>query len=271
MSTSSLFLRLFKHLLPRARAWSITIAKPLREFFQGLADGIGVPAKQYFDDIWLDMFPETTRKLSSWEFQFGLKKGQLTEQERRDRLASIWKALVGGQDPTYLEDTLNDFGFPVTVHEWWVPGTDPPVKRDPTGLAQAIILVNKLFTIEQTVTALCGEPAMECGEPLAECGQYSGFDINEITYGIPVPAKWPYLVYIGGDPWGTYVNIPTAKKAEFEDLCLKIFPTEQWLVLLVSYGITQLLDDGDMEDSSPFVDFEAGLTGQLMPDGDMEA
>ena len=34
------FLRVFKHLLPNARAWRITVDKKLRQFFEGLS-GVG--------------------------------------------------------------------------------------------------------------------------------------------------------------------------------------------------------------------------------------
>ena len=47
-----LFLRVFQHLLPNAKAWRITAAKQLREFFQGLTKPLGDDAKDYYDNIY---------------------------------------------------------------------------------------------------------------------------------------------------------------------------------------------------------------------------
>lgn len=121
-----MFLQIFKHLLPNARAWAITTNKQLRQFFDGLSLGLGNPLKLFIDLIWQDIDPQKTRELDTWESQFGLVSGSLTTQERHDRLDAAWKA-KGGQDPRYIEDTLRAAGFDVYVHEWWVPGSESNV------------------------------------------------------------------------------------------------------------------------------------------------
>ena len=269
-----MFLRVFKHLLPRARAWRITVDKKLRQFFAGLS-GVSENVKEFLDGIWLDIFPETTRGLDSWEQQFGLRDTGLTEQQRRGRLDAAWKAL-GGQDPKYIQDTLRANGFDVYVHEWWQPGTEPSpgstacatprnplmyLRREFTGvtllvecgepLAQcgeafAIAgnslepkgypLVNKIFETMPDLLPLCGEAVAEAGEPDALCGNY--FDFREVAknYIVPLdPAKWPYFLYIGGEEFGTIARVDPKRKDEFEALCLKICPAQQWLGILVEY------------------------------------
>jgi len=103
------FLNVIKHLLPKARAWSVTIDKQLRQFFEGLASS-GDDVKVFLDGVWLDVFPATTRELSAWELQFALKDTGLSDSARRDRLDATWKA-VGGQSPRYIQDTLQANGL----------------------------------------------------------------------------------------------------------------------------------------------------------------
>ncbi len=268
------FLRVFKHLLPRAKAWRITVDKKLRQFFEGLA-GSGEAVKTFFDGVWLDIFPDTTREIPAWEQQFGLRDTGITEQQRRERLAATWRAL-GGQDPTYIQETLRNNGFDVYVHEWWEPGTEPApgvkacvtprnplfyLRREYTGVTLLVEcgealaacgeafaesgnqlqptgypLVNKVFETVPDILPICGEAIAESGEPEALCGNYFKFRDTLRQYIVPIdPAKWPYFLYIGGETFGTLAQVDPKRRDEFEALCLKICPTQQWLGILVEY------------------------------------
>lgn len=265
------FLRIFKHLLPHGRAWSLTASKSLRAFFSGLSQ-TAEDIKIYIDKVWLDIFPETTRDLTNWELQFGLQSSGLTEQERRDRIAAAWKTL-GGQDPRYIQDTLQSHGFDVYVHEWWEPGSEPAVgaqacatPRNPLlwlrqeftqlvecGEALAACgeafaeagnglnpigypLVNKVLSTVPNFLNLCGENPVEAGEADALCGNYFNFREEYRQYVVPMdPSKWPYFLYIGGETFGQVAQVDPSRKDEFEDLCLKICPAQQWLGMLVEY------------------------------------
>lgn len=268
------FLRIFKHLLPRGRAWRITVDKKLRDFFSGLS-GVGADVKTFFDEVWLDIFPETTRDIVGWENQFGLLDAGLTEQQKRDRLAATWKAL-GGQDPDYIQTTLRDNGFDVYVHEWWEPGTQPVpgvkqcvtprspltvLRREYTKvdilvecgelLAQCgeafaeagnsleprgYPLVNKILRTVPDILPLCNEAVAEAGEESASCGNYDQFRTDRQEYIVPQdPTKWPYFLYIGGANFGDIAQVDPKRRDEFERLCLKIFPAQQWLGILVEY------------------------------------
>jgi len=269
------FLRILQHLLPNARAWRTTVDKQLRQFFDGLA-ATGDNVKSFFDLVWLDVFPQTTRELDAWEDQFGLRDTGTTEQERRNRLDATWKAL-GGQDPRYIQDTLRGAGFDVYVHQWWEPGTKPAVsvkqcvtprnplqwiRREFTG-ANLLVecgeanaacgesfaesgngfsplgypLVNKIFETTPDIIPACGEVLAEAGEPDALCGNYFRFIDKLKEYVVPnEPDKWPYFLYIGGQVFGDLAIVDSKRRSEFEDLCLKICPTQQWLGILVEYG-----------------------------------
>jgi len=268
------FLRTFKHLLPRARAWKITEDKQLREFFEGLT-GIGSDTKEFVDNIYLDLSPNTTREMTLWEQQFGLRATGLTEQERRDRIDANWK-LPGGQNPQYIQDTLRANGFDVYVHEWWDQGTEPAVgvkqcvaprnplqwiRRKYTGVVLLIEcgelaaqcgepaaqagnsleplgypLVNKIFETMPDEINLCGEPLAAAGEPSAQCGNFLVYREEAREYTVPNdPAKWPYFLYIGAETFGEIAQVDPKRKDEFEELCLKICPTHLWLGILVEY------------------------------------
>lgn len=270
-----MFFRIFQHLLPKAKAWAITANKQLREFIAGLSAGVGDDAKEFYDDLNDDLRPQTTRQLDEWEDQFGLSNTGLSDQERKDRLDAAWKAF-GGQDPRYLEDTLRDNDFDVYIHEWWIPGTEPPIgvqaaatprnpllvlrrefavampgvdcneplaacgesfaecgnSIDPLGYP----LVNKILMTDKNFTVGCGDSLTGCGEPQMECGNFDGLKDFVLNYAIPIdPATWPYFLYIGGATYPDVAQVELSRKNEFEELCLRICPAQQWLGILVQY------------------------------------
>lgn len=271
------WLNVFKHLLPNARAWRITVDKTLRKFFDGLTV-VGSDAKANLDEVYQDLDPFETRALSLWEDQFGLLNTGLSDAARRARLDATWKA-QGGQDPAYIQATLQAAGFDVFVHEWWEPNPTQPlggsVNGDVTPVAR-----NPFDFLDDGQTALSfimqdgvelaqdndeeaedGSTLVPVGYPLvnkilesfdteisdgALLMQDGGADAQDgeiITSYRPkediIPAGtefYPYFLYIGGETFPEQANIPNSRRAEFEDLCLKICPLEQWLGILVSYS-----------------------------------
>ena len=239
-----MFLRIFKHLLPNAKAWRITIDKTLRRFFEGLT-GTGEDVKEFYDDIYDDINPLTTRQLVEWETQFGLFPGNLTGQERRDRLDATWKA-TGGQSPGYLQATLQAAGFDVYVHEWWEPiggrsggsvdGDVVPVARNPlvylddgTGTQTDIACDNTASMVDGAVEAVDGATGGATGYALVN-------NIPGDNVIAAVPANYPYYLYIGGEIFPAHATISGSRRAEFETLCLKTCPAQQWLGILVDYS-----------------------------------
>jgi len=270
------WLNIFKHLLPTGKAWRLTTNKALRRFFSGLAEAIGPPFKLFFDQVWQDIFPATTRELDQWEDQWALPGSGLTTQERRDRLDAAWKAL-GGQSPKYIQDTLRAHGFDVYVHEWWVPGSEPAVnvkacvtprspilylRREFTGRTSGVEcgealaacgedfaqcgngveprgypLVNRILQTVPDLFILAGEEVAACGEASALCGNYTSFATEYKNYIIPLdPDKWCYFLYIGAQDITDIAQVDSSRREEFEMLCLKICPAQQWLGILVEYA-----------------------------------
>lgn len=234
----------FKQLLPNARAWRITVEKTLRQFFDGLA-GTPEDVQTFLDGVYDDLNPQLTDQLTEWEAQFNLATdSSLTTQERRDRLAGAWSA-VGGQDPVYIQETLRAAGFDVYVHEWWVPtggtpaggsvdGDVTPVARNPfdylwDGVAQPDFVG-------------CGHDDAYCNSDVFFSNANNtkpGFPITNNTQAAPVipvdTTKYPFFLYIGGQTFPDQAIVAASRRIEFENLCLKICPTEQWLGMLITY------------------------------------
>mgnify|MGYP000070512114 CR=1 FL=1 len=66
-----MFIDIFKHLLPNARAWRLTVEKQLRQFFEGLAEGTIGDSKEFLDSVFNDLDPQLTRQLPEGALQSG--------------------------------------------------------------------------------------------------------------------------------------------------------------------------------------------------------
>lgn len=251
-----LFFRIFQHLLPDAIAWRIRqgstpwiigdgskIGDPglkfggtaggrfIDRFFEGLAAPF-VSVRKFVDDVYLDLFPASTREISEWENQFGLTAAG-SDDDRRDNIAAAWQS-QGGQSPRYLQDVLQAAGFDVFVHEWFSSGP-PYVARDPRLHTNV-----PLYGLTQ-----CGEALAQCGEELAVCdnslsNEAGYFDNLNLTQQAPPPVPsnpvfWPFFIYWGAAVFPNKANVPSARRGEFERLLLKLDPNQQWIVTLVNY------------------------------------
>ena len=270
-------LNIFKHLLPRAKAWSLTENKTIRHLFTGLT-AVAQQSKIFIDNIYSDIDPQKTRQLDIWDNQFNLAKTGISVQGRRDRLDATWKAL-GGQSKEYIQNTLQTAGFDVYVHEYWADIADRPnggsVNKDvsPTVLNPSHYLSDgteagtylmfdggddaqggDAIAMDGAVTTPTGYPLVNKVTVASSTGQGDGgvdFQDNDVIaqdggfsltyalkkYKIPTdPTVWPYFLYFTGAIFPKPALVPVSRRAEFEDLCLKICPLEQWLGLVIEYG-----------------------------------
>lgn len=239
-------INIFKHLLPTGRAWSLTANKNLRRFFEALEPEMQAP-RDFSDKVLLDVFPQTTRFLTEWETQFGLNNVRLSESARRSRLDAAWKN-TGGQSPAYIQNLLQENGFNVFVHDWWVPGTEPPVDTSAAATPRNPLLVLRPEYALTTPGVDCGEPLAECGEAFAECGNGPVglvgyplvnkfiYDSDEVGYTVPSdPAYWPFFMYVGGENFGDIAEVPAIRRFEFEELLLRTRPAHIWIGVIVRY------------------------------------
>jgi hypothetical protein len=245
-----LFLRIFQHLLPRSAAWKLTIAKPLRSFFEGLT-GVFSTARTFIDGVWGDMFPETTslRALAEFEKQFGLEP-KADEAERRLELAAAWAA-QGGQSPGYIQGVLRTAGHDVYVYEWWVSGPTPPIlgyadpsysARDPRDYTETPLVGTvqcSEFEENQPQCSEFAENQPQCNEFLANDPKYI---VNlDLTPRPPPPIPdnpiyWRHFWYVAGTPTVDepgYVQV--SRKAEFLRLIQRLKPSQTWVVYNVIF------------------------------------
>lgn len=238
-----------KALLPNAAAWRIVTDKPLRRFFRGLS-GAPDDAREFADEVLLDAFPDTTRQLTEWERQFGIRANGNTA-ERRQAVDVAWKA-SGGQSPRYIQDLLQAAGFDLYVHEWWSSGPDPWVARDPRDYTtQPITGVFQCFDGPGAPECFDGPGAPYCNAFLAnDPGYLVNLDLTKRAPP-PVPAdssKWPYFLYIGAETFPNRAEVPDWRRSELEALVLKLKPAQQWVVMLVDYvGSEAVADDATNE------------------------
>jgi hypothetical protein len=238
-------LRLIEHLLPRSIAWTLQpgphegrIGKRLRQYFEGLA-GLPHDIRIFIDRVLLDVFPDTTRELAAWETQFGLRPGG-SEPERRAKLEQAW-SMSGGQSPDYIQRTIQDAGFTdVFVHEWWASGP-PYVARNPFDYIGELLIGT--YQCEGSTPWECFDPAP--GQPLApHCDDTlvsdPGYIVNlDLTRRAPPPmptdpARWPYVLYLAGETFPDPALVPASRVAELKELILRVKPTQQWIVLIIT-------------------------------------
>lgn len=266
--------RSLRHLIPAGRAWKVTIDKNLRQLLKGLS-GAGDDAREFVDSAYNDLNPEKTRALSLWENQFALLGSNLSESARRSRLDAAWKDTGGqdpryiedtlrargfdvyvhewwepGSEPAvgvqscatprnpilYIRREFTNVDILVECGEALAQCGEEFAEAGNSLQPRGYPLVNKVVQTVPDVEPLCGEALAQCGEALAECGNYTGLREEVRTYIVPNdPEKWPYFLYIGGQTFGDIAQIPPSRRDEFENLALKICPTQQWLGILVEY------------------------------------
>jgi hypothetical protein len=257
-----LFFRQIKHLLPSGAAWSLTVNKTLRRFFLGLSEQPAA-TKTFVDNVYLDLFPETTRELNEWERQFGLA---LTDTSGGDAdpevingrllLAAEWRA-TGGQSPSYIQGVLQAAGFDVYVHEWWSSGP-PYVARDPRDYTDQPLIGSWQCTgYDGGALPLPTQPQCSAFASQPQCNRWLANETHylvnlDLTRRAPPPVPddpdtWPYFMYVGGETFGANADVDITRRSEFERLLLKLRPTHNWIVTLVDYvavgGLTT--EDGD--------------------------
>jgi uncharacterized protein YmfQ (DUF2313 family) len=239
-----------RHLFPKSKQWNLVYKRPFTWLIEGITPSLDA-AQDNADGVWSELIPATTSfgtgtGLISWERQWALpSSSDLTEQERRDRLAATWQAL-GGQSPGYITDTLTAQGFPVFTHEWWVlNAAGYPAARDPRDYllpeyggtdSDGILIANIIRTTFPGGQIGAGEPFAQSGEPRALSGYFAAYETELVAYSYVGPESvHPYYLYIGGETFPDVVSIPVERKDEFEALCRKICPAHLWLVLRVEY------------------------------------
>lgn len=171
----------FKHLAGRSQAWRL-IASPFREYIEGFSY-FPYSLKEHIDNIWLDIFPSTTRELDKWNRQFALSDSG-TVQEQIDNLIGRWRG-QGGQGFDYLQDLIHEHGYTnIFLHEWWMasdayrcyclaPDSDCGGTNAECGVFRegiALETINPNDYLDDQYLTYCLGPDSDCGATESECG-----------------------------------------------------------------------------------------------------
>jgi len=257
-----MLVRVFQHLLPRTKTWRIRETSPgwtigddheidedglfigssddggpmLSRFFSGLATALE-PVRDFFDGIFLELFPDSTTELAAWEAQFGLQPNP-DDAIRRANLAAEWAA-TGGQSPAYINGVLAAAGFDVFVHEWWSSGPPTYVARDPHDYTTPPLIGSvqcSAFPSQPQCSAFATQP--QCNRFLANDPHYI---VNRNLTNVappPVPddpTKYPFFVYYGAETFPDHASVPASRRNELERLLKKLTPSQHWIVTLIDY------------------------------------
>lgn len=223
-----------KHLLPSGLAWRLTKDKALKRLMNGLGT-VGDDARKFADDRYLDLFPQTSTTLDDWGDQFGVPG-------TAEAVDAAWKA-TGGQSKSYIEGILQAAGFDLYLHEFWVPGTEPPagtlgspVVRDPRKYLDSPTWIGApIYTAgDATVTAGGGATAGATEQAGGGPGYLLVDGVNTYYPG-DNQTRWPYYVYVGAQTFPQLAYVPAERRIELEALLLKLIPAQQWIGVMVYY------------------------------------
>jgi len=227
------FSSVFRTLLPRGRAWHTDLSIDFKAVIEGIVRSAAT-LRNKFIEVYEDVFPDSTDCLELWEQQFLIDPTGLTEQERRDNLATRWSA-QGGQSPSYIESVLLTLGLTAKVYENFN-------RDDPTTFlvgGDSEILTNGDIIFEERIYVnTCGDPETTCNDDnTVTAGEYSGFITTEKLYSVS-PFSEKYIFYfIIADPAGVSVplDVPAALEKQFKTAVLRIKPVHTRAVLNVNY------------------------------------
>lgn len=228
------FFESMKLLFPRGKAFQMVKDGPLRRFVKGLSR-LPEDIKRELDEVYLDLFPDTTRALKEWENQFAtLFADEQYGGTRQEILKSLWQANQGGQSAQYLESLLQRIDKRILVVE------NVPIKNPRSS--------------SSGITACCGHEDMFCGGGKSTCGYTIGnanFEPSvlrndgEQVYDMPVDKKyWEQCFYVCGNvvrtDAGAILYFETLEldikwRNYIEYLILKVKPVQMTAVIFIEW------------------------------------
>ena len=272
----SSFLRLYQHLLPDGRAWRTTVNKRLRQFFEGLTivpEGVKEFADSVWGDLlpettdklseWEHQFglpgnitdeeARRARLAATWRSLVGGQPPRYIQDTLQANGFNVfvhewWEPATGPTPGTpgqpiarnpllWLRPSQVQTKFQVTCGNPAATCGNPAATCGSTLTPPGYPLVNKVFSTRPRYYVTCGNPVTTAGNTAATAGAHTDFIDVQKDYIIPSdPARWPYFLYIGGGVFGSPAQIEAKRKDEFEALCLKICPMQQWIGVIVKYS-----------------------------------
>jgi len=226
-------LALSRQLLPTGRAFKM----PLGSDLESLKYALSLSENKAYNDILAihnSILPDnsdfTEDDATDWERRLGMIISPLVDLELR-KLAIRRKINHPGdikarQHYLYIQGQLRAAGFDVYVYE----------NRFPYG---GSYYTRTLFDIIGNV----GVNELQYGDSQYGDSQYGGTYSNiianyideEIDSNFAIPNDLRCTFFIGGNPLGTFANVPLVRKNEFRQLILKLKPAQMVGYLLINY------------------------------------
>ena len=229
MAFSEKFFKIIKHLLPKSNAFSIFLQKTLTKFFEGLT-AIPDDYRNYLHQVFLDIFPSTTRELTMWKDEYGkiyfpLVKTYLCIAHYVSPYLTIYKR---------SGDTFTKLANPATLPTGI--GISAAFSADGTYLCIAHY-VSPYLTIYKrsgdTFTKLPDPATLPTG-----AGRSAAFSVDGIYLCIAHNTS-PYLTIYKRSRNGIFeienAEVSAERENEFKSLILKLKPTQSWCLLIVTY------------------------------------
>ena len=206
---------LITRLLPQSSMFP-RVLNNLGKFFRALDEELD-ELIDAANNVYLDMIPSETENLEAWADQFSLPTATV------EALEAVWKE-HRDMSPQHIEDRLTEAGYTVEVFDWWVPGSEPKVPRDPEE-AEYFLVDGKLVP-DVFHQMRIGDSIARCGDSRARVGYQVWGDPKRVVYDAPTNKQG--IIYI------RYTD--TGDRLGFERLALKIVPNHLWIGVLPPIG-----------------------------------
>lgn len=268
--------KIIQHLLPKSIAWNITHDTNLRRFIEGLANAFqdfrdffdGVWNEIHPDtttqlDAWENQFGLSNTVTDTQERRDRLNAvwqalGGQSPKYIQDTLQAagfnvyVHEWWTPGSEPAldiiasatprdpflYLNDQVTPLRYLSLDGAADMQDGDSAAMDGSTFQPSGYPLVNKIYVYDPDYVT-DGYTRMMDGAAEAMDGGIiaNGETYNLKQYAIPSDTDThSYILYIGGQTFPNHAIVPFARKNEFETLCLKICPTQQWLGMLIDYS-----------------------------------
>jgi len=244
--------QLTRLLYPTGRAFNMPKGGAFEKLHAGLAESEG----RAYDDassILFSILPDnsnfTANDAEDWERRLGLISNASVSLADR-KAAIIRKMNHPGDIPArqswdYLQQSLQTAGFNVFVYENIPEQTVVQILSVYSGTGQQgdgqqgdfqqgdiySAFPNLFFEIQQGLT--------QQGNFQQGAFDYTNKVVNNINaipdQFFPISPNYRSVFFVGGDPLGTFANVPIERKDEFRQLILKIKPVQSVALLFVNY------------------------------------
>lgn len=233
MAVFDRIMTLTRQLFPKGRAFKM----PFLSDFENMMQGLALSEERAYNDalsIFDNMFPDngnfTSEDATDWERRLGMVQNPNADLEDR-KLAIKRKrnhpgTIKSRQHYLYVQGQLQEAGFNVFVHE----------NRFDDGLGG--LETRTPFDVSGVTGTVVQHGEVQHGDTQHGTGiqdKVVNYIDESIDRSFNIGANLRSTFFIGGDPVGTYTDVPLVRKDEFRQLILKLKPCQTVAFLFINY------------------------------------